>query len=376
MLVSLDWTRSEPVPIAAGSHGCAFARPVPAARRSSNSEFYAVPRLVTHIDDATIAALTAFYGKLIPEGGACWTSCRGGCRTCRRRRIRRRHRARHERRGAGRERRGSPSPRRPGPERGPALPFDDGAFDAVVNTVSVQYLTRPVEVFAEVGRVLRPGGLHIVATSHLMFPPRRSPAGTCSSPPTVCGSSAATSSWLVGTTSHASSTVRRPTPTHSGSCLPAGPSQPTPRGTGLASERQVPLLTLTTPERRVRQDHPDPADQAAGGRGAGPALARVRDHVQRAGPALDPARGAAQELPADRALQRAQRAAILRAAAVRSPLPLLPRPEPRRGRLRRLVVRQEQGAAAGADVARRFFEGVVQQAKAGRLLLEWSTAAA
>jgi hypothetical protein len=36
--------------------------------------------------------------------------------------------------------------------------------------VSIQYLVRPVEVFAEVRRVLRPGGIHIVATSHRMFP--------------------------------------------------------------------------------------------------------------------------------------------------------------------------------------------------------------
>src|SRR5262249_19577232 len=52
----------------------------------------------------------------------------------------------------------------------PQLPWPDATFDAVVNAVSVQYLTRPVEVFAEVRRVLRPGGVHVVATSHRMFP--------------------------------------------------------------------------------------------------------------------------------------------------------------------------------------------------------------
>src|SRR5262245_65698910 len=60
----------------------------------------------------------------------------------------------------------------------------------------------------------------------------------------------------------------------------------------------------------------DPADQSAGRRGAGPPVPRVRDNVQRAGSALDPARSIAQELPPDRALQRAQRAAVLRAAAI------------------------------------------------------------
>jgi SAM-dependent methyltransferase len=39
-----------------------------------------------------------------------------------------------------------------------------------VMAVSVQYLTRPVEVFAEVGRVLRTGGPFIVTFSNRMFP--------------------------------------------------------------------------------------------------------------------------------------------------------------------------------------------------------------
>jgi SAM-dependent methyltransferase len=53
--------------------------------------------------------------------------------------------------------------------RDPHLPFPDASFDVVLNTVSVDYLTRPVEVFAEVGRVLRPGGLHLVIFSNRMF---------------------------------------------------------------------------------------------------------------------------------------------------------------------------------------------------------------
>ena len=31
-------------------------------------------------------------------------------------------------------------------------------FDVVTNTVSVDYLTKPLQVFQEIGRVLRPGG--------------------------------------------------------------------------------------------------------------------------------------------------------------------------------------------------------------------------
>jgi SAM-dependent methyltransferase len=52
----------------------------------------------------------------------------------------------------------------------PRLPFPDAAFDAVVNTVSVDYMTRPFEVFREVARVLRPGGLFLVLFSNRMFP--------------------------------------------------------------------------------------------------------------------------------------------------------------------------------------------------------------
>ena len=49
------------------------------------------------------------------------------------------------------------------------LPFDDSAFDAVLCAISVQYLQYPGEVFAEVGRVLRPGGVCIVSFSNRMF---------------------------------------------------------------------------------------------------------------------------------------------------------------------------------------------------------------
>lgn len=54
--------------------------------------------------------------------------------------------------------------------REPGLPFSSAEFDAVLCTVSVDYLTRPFEVFREVGRVLRPGGLFLVVFSNRYFP--------------------------------------------------------------------------------------------------------------------------------------------------------------------------------------------------------------
>ncbi|KAK9067335.1 hypothetical protein SSX86_014661 [Deinandra increscens subsp. villosa] len=47
--------------------------------------------------------------------------------------------------------------------------FDDASFDAVLCTVSVQYLEQPEKVFAEVFRVLKPGGVFIVSFSNRMF---------------------------------------------------------------------------------------------------------------------------------------------------------------------------------------------------------------
>lgn len=52
----------------------------------------------------------------------------------------------------------------------PHLPFPDNFFDAVINTVSVDYMTRPIQVFQEVGRILKPGGLFLVIFSNRMFP--------------------------------------------------------------------------------------------------------------------------------------------------------------------------------------------------------------
>jgi SAM-dependent methyltransferase len=52
----------------------------------------------------------------------------------------------------------------------PALPFPAAAFDGAMCAVSVQYLVRPVEVFAEVARVLKPGAPFIVSFSNRCFP--------------------------------------------------------------------------------------------------------------------------------------------------------------------------------------------------------------
>jgi hypothetical protein len=52
----------------------------------------------------------------------------------------------------------------------PSLPFDNQMFDKIVNAVSVDYLSRPQEVFQEMHRVLKPGGVAVMSWSNRMFP--------------------------------------------------------------------------------------------------------------------------------------------------------------------------------------------------------------
>ncbi|WP_068815930.1 class I SAM-dependent methyltransferase [Phormidesmis priestleyi] len=51
----------------------------------------------------------------------------------------------------------------------PKLPLDDQSLDAVLNTVSVQYVQYPEAIFSEIHRVLKPGGIAIISFSNRMF---------------------------------------------------------------------------------------------------------------------------------------------------------------------------------------------------------------
>jgi SAM-dependent methyltransferase len=131
--------------------------------------FYASPRLVTHIDDTTIAALTAWYAAALPAGAALLDLMSSWVSHLPDRRF-----ARVVGLGmnAGEL---AANPRLDAHvvhdlNEEPVLPFPDASFDAVLNAVSIQYLVRPVEVYAEVARVLRAGGVSIVAMSHRCFP--------------------------------------------------------------------------------------------------------------------------------------------------------------------------------------------------------------
>jgi ubiquinone/menaquinone biosynthesis C-methylase UbiE len=52
----------------------------------------------------------------------------------------------------------------------PVLPLGSGEFDGAGICVSIDYLTQPVEVLREVGRVLKPGAPLVVTFSNRCFP--------------------------------------------------------------------------------------------------------------------------------------------------------------------------------------------------------------
>ena len=154
---------------------------------SPDTRFYAEPRFVTHSDDATIAALTRVYRELLaPEAAvldlmSSWVSHLPGDVAYTRIAGLGMNRAELE-----------ANPRLTEHvvhdlNAEPELPYEAGSFDAVVNAVSIQYLTRPVEVFRSVRRVLRPGGIHLVAMSHRMFPTKAVRAWHALPPPELPG---------------------------------------------------------------------------------------------------------------------------------------------------------------------------------------------
>lgn len=54
----------------------------------------------------------------------------------------------------------------------PTLPFDNSLYNTVICSLSVEYLVRPLAVFEEVARVLKPGGYFVVTFSNRWFEPK------------------------------------------------------------------------------------------------------------------------------------------------------------------------------------------------------------
>ena len=131
--------------------------------------FYQPSRLVCHIDDHAVAALTDFYRAVLPPGAvlldlmSSWVS----------------HLppeiAYAEVIGHGmNEAELAANPRLnrrfvQDLNREPALPLANRSIDAAMICVSVQYLQRPVAVLREVARVLRPGSPVAISFSNRCF---------------------------------------------------------------------------------------------------------------------------------------------------------------------------------------------------------------
>jgi len=137
---------------------------------SPDELFYGTPRFVTHLDDAAIAAVTRIYREYFPAGGAIldlmssWISHLPTDVVYRRvvgLGMNREELAANPRLAAFVVQNLNDSPR---------LPWEDGEFDGAAICVSVDYLTRPVDVLRECGRVLRAGGPLVVTFSNRCFP--------------------------------------------------------------------------------------------------------------------------------------------------------------------------------------------------------------
>jgi SAM-dependent methyltransferase len=134
-----------------------------------DAQFYAFPRLVVHIDTGAIEALGQLYAERVPARGhvldlmASWRS-----------HLPESFAGRVVGLGMnGKEMADNPQIAEAivhDLNRAPRLPFAEAVFDAALCAVSVQYLTRPVEVFREVRRVLRPAAPFVVAFSNRCFP--------------------------------------------------------------------------------------------------------------------------------------------------------------------------------------------------------------
>ena len=131
--------------------------------------FYEPPRLVYHIDDGAIAALTGFYRSVLPRDGvlldlmSSWVSHLPPD-------IAYKEVVGHGMNAA--ELAANPRLSRwfiQNLNRETSLPFDVASVDAAMICVSIQYLQRPVEVLREVARLLRPGAPLIISFSNRCF---------------------------------------------------------------------------------------------------------------------------------------------------------------------------------------------------------------
>ncbi|VVA10374.1 PREDICTED: class I SAM-dependent methyltransferase [Prunus dulcis] len=140
---------------------------------SSDQLFYEAPRFVTHIDDPAIAALTKYYSKVFPPSNSPGVCILDMCSSW----------VSHFPPGYKQEQIVGMGMNEEELKRNPVLteyvvqdlnvnpklPFEDNSFDVITNVVSVDYITKPLDVFKEMRRILKPGGLAIMSFSNRCF---------------------------------------------------------------------------------------------------------------------------------------------------------------------------------------------------------------
>ncbi|KAG2484416.1 hypothetical protein HYH03_016830 [Edaphochlamys debaryana] len=138
--------------------------------QGDDRDFYDVPRLVKHVDDSFLDQVTELYRQRIPPGGTVLDLCSSwvshlppevtyakvvghGMNAA--------ELARNPRLESFFVRDLNKSP--------DGWAAADASFDAVLCCVSVQYMQQPERVFAEIFRVLKPGGVCIITFSNRLF---------------------------------------------------------------------------------------------------------------------------------------------------------------------------------------------------------------
>ena len=131
--------------------------------------FYREPRLGVHIDDATIEAVRNYYAEALPPSGLIldlMSSWRSHLPSARQSRV------------VGLGMNEIELAENPELDRrvvhdlnaNPKMELPDDSFDAAIVNVSVQYMTRPVAIFADVWRVVKSGCSFHVIFSDRIFP--------------------------------------------------------------------------------------------------------------------------------------------------------------------------------------------------------------
>lgn len=142
------------------------------ADEGDDENFYTLPRLVYHIDEAAVAALTQYYRANIPAGSKILDICSSWVSH-----YPLEFKDKMERISAT----GMNSLELMANDQltdyearnlnvNPTLPYEDNTFDVITCVVSIDYLIHPIEVLKEVRRVLKPGGKAIISQSNRCFP--------------------------------------------------------------------------------------------------------------------------------------------------------------------------------------------------------------